>query len=105
MSEILLHEHLLLLARTKGSFEIKLSTGPCFRLSSVWYVDPSIYNEDNRWSATVDGVSNVGDDVRRLFTIGSGIDFNEDEVSELTIIIPNEAQKRVREGRTEGGSL
>jgi hypothetical protein len=63
---------------------ISFTGGDVFRLSGFGTVDPSIYGDTDRWTATVvEAVRGAHHDFARLYRPGSGLDFNESDITEI----------------------
>ena len=69
---------------TEGVLRITFTDGDIFRLKDFETVHPTIYGDADRWTAiVVQPVRGKHPDFARLFHPGSGIDFNESEISEI----------------------
>lgn len=63
---------------------ISFTCGDVFRLCGFLTVDPSIYGDPDRWTATVvEAVRGTHPDFARLFRPNSGLDFNESDITEI----------------------
>ena len=63
---------------------ISFTGGNVYRLSGFGTVDPSIYGDADRWTATVvEAVHGTHPDFARFHRVGSGLDFNECNILEI----------------------
>jgi hypothetical protein len=69
---------------TDGILRITFSYGDVFRLQDFSVVNPTIYGDADRWTATVvEAVRANHRDFARLHRAGSGLDFNEKDIAEI----------------------
>ncbi|MFN7813286.1 MAG: hypothetical protein ACK5SI_11570 [Planctomycetia bacterium] len=69
---------------TEGVLRITFTDGDVFRLQGFQTVHPTIYGDADRWNASiVQPVRGKHLDFARLFRPGSGLDFNESDITEI----------------------
>ena len=70
---------------TDGTLRVTFTHGDIFLLRDFDTVDATIYGDADRWTATVvQPVRGEHPDFARLFRPGSGLDFNESDIAEIS---------------------
>jgi hypothetical protein len=63
---------------------VSFSDGAVFRLRGFSVIDPSIYGDADKWMASVEeAIAGHHPDFRRLFPVGSSLDFVESDITEI----------------------
>ena len=76
---------LALALRSPEVLLVHFTDGEFYCIRGCYPVDPSIYGDSGRWSATVvESVSSLRPNFARLHTIGSGLDFLESDIEKIT---------------------